>query len=117
MPLTEEATDEIAALSAIMGNDFWLDASESGKVVLCVAPEVDDSTEIVGLLALLAQLPPGYPDRASAVIECTSVASYASLFEHRAITDAAAFVPTAEQCAALAAVVADAIADRPGEVH
>ena len=85
--LSEEAVDEISALSAIMGPDCWSDASTPGKLILCVAPEVDD-TEVVACVAISVTLPIGYPQDAHAVIEASSVTLHASLFPHRHISAA-----------------------------
>ena len=110
--LSEEAVDEISALSAIMGPDCWSDASTPGKLILCVAPEVDD-TEVVACVAISVTLPIGYPQDAHAVIEASSVTLHASLFPHRHISAAGSL--SAEQVAVLKDAIAEIIEARTGE--
>ncbi|KOO25214.1 hypothetical protein Ctob_012911 [Chrysochromulina tobinii] len=114
MELSDDATDEIAALSAILGPDCWLDEEMNGHLVLCVSPEVD-SNEEVGCLALEVTMPPNYPADAKVAIVCSSLAQFAHHFEHRVVPAAGFFVPPPEQAAGIEALIMAAIGNRPGE--
>ena len=114
MELSDDATDEIAALSAILGPDCWLNEETNGHLVLCVSPEVDSSEE-VGCLALEVTMPPNYPATSKTTIVCSSLAHFAHYFEHRVVPAGGFFTPTPEQAAGLEELIMAAIGNRPGE--
>lgn len=108
--LSEDATQEIEALSAIMGDDFHREGQES-CFVLCVAPEAGDG-EVVGALSLAIRLPPGYPEKARAEITPSSLLPYFDQFPNRA---ARLFVPSEAQLADIKAAVAAVVTGMDGE--
>ncbi len=112
--LSDDATDEQAALSAILGPDCWLDDETSGRLVLAVSPEVDEG-EAVGCLALEVHMPPAYPAEAQVGVTCSSLSNFAHHFEHRGMPAGGFFAPTPEQAAELEALIVAATAQRPGE--
>jgi hypothetical protein len=109
MPLTDEAAQEVEALSAILGDDFFQD--EEASCVLCVAPEAG-AGEVVGALALQIKLPPGYPEQASADIVPSSLLSFLEHFPNRV---SRLFVPKDEQLSDISTAIATAIKDMNGE--
>ena len=113
--LSDEATDEVAALAAILGADCWVDDRVPGRVILAVAPEAMDESEALGALAMEVQLPPGYPATTSATINCTSLSQHAQCFEHREAPAGGFFVPSISQAAALGQVLSSITNDRLGE--
>lgn len=106
--LSEDASQELEALVAILGEDFSPDPDDPAKFVLCIAPEADES-ESVGALALGVQLPAGYPQTASALITPSSLHQYAERFPHRSTASSANFTPSSEQKAAVKAAIEAAV--------
>ena len=115
MALSEAASDEVVALEAILGADCWIDDATVGRIVLAVAPEAVDDTELFGALALEVVMPPDYPDQVAAIITCASLSQYAHHFVHRVPPAEGFFVPAPAQAAELATVIASTVADRQGE--
>lgn len=113
---SREATDELVALSSILGPDLWVDSESAGRIVIAVTPEVIDDKEVVGAIAMEVSLPSSYPSSAAPIITCSSLAQHADLFEHRSAPKGGFFAPSAEQAKALAASVAAAVDGGHGDV-
>ena len=111
--LGEEASQEIEALTAIFDADFYQDPSSASSFVICVAPEADDTSEIVGWLALGVRLPPDYPQSASPEFTVSGLSEHAHCFPHRA--PHSTFEPSSSQVADLQAAMATAVAELKGE--
>lgn len=111
--LGEEASQEIEALSAIFDADFYRDPSIASSFVICVAPEADNTSEIVGWLALCVRLPPDYPQSTSPEFTVSGLSQHAHCFPHRNMHSP--FEPSSSQVAELNAAIVTTVAELKGE--
>ena len=113
--LSEDAAQEVEALTAIMGDDFHLhNETDKSAFVICIAPEADDTSEVVGALALAVSIPLDYPQSASPQFAVSDLQQYAHYFPNRTV-NYSSFAPTAAQVATVEALITTAITDLKGE--
>ena len=109
--MNDEQTEELEALSAIMGEDMWADASPLDGLAFYVKPECDEETETVSAVVLTVALPEAYP-AASASFAVSSLSNpvWQSRFPHQSACSSS---PAQEQADLLQAVASTAAAEQP----